>query len=52
MHAMGLLDDDMLRLPLLPLDTAPRERLVALLRSLGLVAGGGRQELLAEEVAA
>ena len=31
---------------------APRERLVALLRSLGLVAGGGRQALLAEEVAA
>ncbi len=52
MLAMGLLDDDTLRQPLLPLDVAPRERLVALLRGLGLVAGGGRQALLADEVAA
>ncbi len=52
MLAMGLLDDDTLRQPLLPLDTAPRERLVALLRTLGLVAGGGRHGLLAGPVAA
>jgi 4-hydroxy-tetrahydrodipicolinate synthase len=52
MMAMGLLDDDTLRAPLLPLAEAPRERLVGLLRGLGLVDGGGRQELLAEEVAA
>jgi 4-hydroxy-tetrahydrodipicolinate synthase len=52
MLAMGLLDDDTLRAPLLPLADAPRERLVGLLRGLGLVDGGGRQELLAEEVAA
>jgi 4-hydroxy-tetrahydrodipicolinate synthase len=52
MLAMGLLDDDALRQPLLPLADAPRERLVALLRTLGLVDGGGRQERLAEEVAA
>ena len=43
MVAMGLLERDDLRAPLLPLDDAPRERLVALLRSLGLVDGGGRQ---------
>ncbi len=43
MVAMGLLERDDLRAPLLPLDDGPRERLVALLRSLGLVDGGGRQ---------
>jgi 4-hydroxy-tetrahydrodipicolinate synthase len=43
MLAMGLLECDALRAPLLPLDDGPRERLVTLLRGLGLVAGGGRQ---------
>jgi 4-hydroxy-tetrahydrodipicolinate synthase len=43
MMAMGLLERDTTRQPLLPLDTAPRERLVTLLRTLGLVDGGGRQ---------
>ncbi len=52
MLAMGLLDVDTLRAPLLPLADAPRERLVTLLRTLGLVAGGGRQERTAEGVAA
>jgi Dihydrodipicolinate synthetase family len=42
MFAMGLLDCDATRQPLLPLADAPRERLTALLRSLGLVDGGGR----------
>jgi 4-hydroxy-tetrahydrodipicolinate synthase len=42
MLAMGLLERDDLRPPLLPLADAPRERLVALLRRLGLVDGGGR----------
>ena len=37
MLAMGLLERDDLRAPLLPLADAPRERLVALLRGLGLV---------------
>ncbi len=37
MLAMGLIDDDTLRQPLLPLTDAPRERLVGLLRELGLV---------------
>ena len=50
--AMGLLDRDATRAPLLPLADAPRDRLVALLRALGLVAGGGRQACLADEVAA
>ena len=36
MLAMGLLDCDMLRMPLLPLADAPRERLVGLLAALGL----------------
>ena len=40
--AMGLLERDDLRAPLLPLADAPRERLVELLRTLGLVDGGGR----------
>jgi 4-hydroxy-tetrahydrodipicolinate synthase len=52
MLAMGLLDDDTLRAPLLPLAEAPRERLIGLLRGLGLVDGGGRQGYIAEEVAA
>ena len=43
MVAMGLLERDDLRAPLLPLADDPRERLVALLRTLGLVDGGGRQ---------
>jgi 4-hydroxy-tetrahydrodipicolinate synthase len=43
MVAMGLLERDDLRAPLLPLADAPRERLVALLRAMGLVDGGGRQ---------
>ncbi len=50
--AMGLLDRDATRAPLLPLADAPRDRLVALLRALGLVAGGGRQAGVAGEVAA
>jgi 4-hydroxy-tetrahydrodipicolinate synthase len=43
MVAMGLLDDDAVRAPLLPLADAPRERLAGVLRGLGLVDGGGRQ---------
>ena len=43
MLAMGLLDDDALRAPLLPLDAAPRERLTTLLRGLGLLGEGGRE---------
>ena len=42
LRAMGLLEDDATRSPLLPLDDAPRARLTALLRSLGLVDAGGR----------
>jgi 4-hydroxy-tetrahydrodipicolinate synthase len=42
MLAMGLLDTDATRQPLLPLADAPRERLTTLLRTLGLVDGGGR----------
>jgi 4-hydroxy-tetrahydrodipicolinate synthase len=38
MLAMGLLERDDLRAPLLPLAMAPRERLVGILRDLGLVA--------------
>jgi 4-hydroxy-tetrahydrodipicolinate synthase len=38
MLAMGLLERDDLRTPLLPLADAPRERLVGILRGLGLVA--------------
>ena len=41
--AMGLLERDDLRAPLLPLADEPRARLVDLLRTLGLVDGGGRQ---------
>jgi 4-hydroxy-tetrahydrodipicolinate synthase len=36
MLAMGLLDSDMVRMPLLPLADAPRQRLVDILDSLGL----------------
>jgi hypothetical protein len=43
MLAMGLIEHDGLRLPLLPMAEAPRVRLVALVRELGLVDGGGRQ---------
>jgi 4-hydroxy-tetrahydrodipicolinate synthase len=49
MLAMGLLEDDRLRQPLLPLADAPRDRLTTILRDLGLVDGGGR---VAGEVAA
>jgi 4-hydroxy-tetrahydrodipicolinate synthase len=45
MLAMGLLDDDTLRAPLLPLDVAPRERLLGILRALGLLDGGGRERV-------
>jgi 4-hydroxy-tetrahydrodipicolinate synthase len=41
MLAMGLLQHDATRQPLLPLADAPRERLVALLRDLGLVGARG-----------
>ena len=40
--AMGLIERDDTRAPLLPLDEAPRARLTALLRTLGLVDAGGR----------
>ena len=43
MLAMGLLDGDATRAPLLPLDAAPRERLTTLLRGLGLLGDGGRE---------
>ena len=43
MLAMGLIQHDGLRAPLLPMDTAPRERLIGLLRTLGLLDEGGRQ---------
>ena len=43
--AMGLLARDDLRAPLLPLDDVPRERLITLLRALGLIDEGGRQPL-------
>ncbi|HEY4752716.1 MAG TPA: 4-hydroxy-tetrahydrodipicolinate synthase, partial [Candidatus Limnocylindrales bacterium] len=56
MLAMGLLDTDATRQPLLPLADTPRERLISLLRSLGLVDGGGRMAEMthaaAREVAA
>jgi 4-hydroxy-tetrahydrodipicolinate synthase len=52
MLAVGLLDDDALRAPLLPLADAARERLVGMLRGLGLVDGGGRVAGAAREVAA
>ena len=40
--AMGLIERDDVRAPLLPLAAGPRTRLVELLRTLGLVDGGGR----------
>ena len=43
MVAMGLLERDDLRAPLLTMADQPRDRLTALLRRLGLVDGGGRQ---------
>ena len=43
MLAMGLLDRDSLRAPLLPLDAPARDRLIGILRALGLVDGGGRE---------
>ncbi len=43
MRAMGLIERDDLRRPLLPLADEPREHLGAILRTLGLVDGGGRQ---------
>ncbi len=43
MRAMGLLERDILRPPLLPLADEPSQRLASLLRTLGLVDGGGRQ---------
>jgi 4-hydroxy-tetrahydrodipicolinate synthase len=42
MLAMGLLERDAPRAPLLPLDATPRERLETLLRTLGLVDESGR----------
>jgi 4-hydroxy-tetrahydrodipicolinate synthase len=45
MLAMGLLERDDTRAPLLPLDVAPRERLATLLRTLGLLDGGGRETI-------
>jgi len=58
MLAMGLLTDDTLRQPLLPMTDAPRERLVGILRAAGLLSAGtpvldaGSAELTAEEAAA
>ncbi len=52
MLAMGLLEDDTLRAPLLPLAPPPRECLTALLRGLGLVDGGGREPVAAQAEAA
>ena len=52
MLAMGLLDRDDLRAPLLPLADAARERLGRILRSLGLVDAAGGAETAEEGVAA
>ncbi len=49
MLAMGLLETDATRQPLLPLAKAPRERLTSLLRALGLLDGGGRMPAVAVE---
>jgi 4-hydroxy-tetrahydrodipicolinate synthase len=43
LEAMGLLDRDDPRAPLLPLAEGPREALTGLLRRLGLLDGGGRE---------
>ncbi len=40
--AMGLVASDTLRAPMLPLEEGPRTRLLALLRDLALIDGGGR----------
>ena len=52
MLAMGLLETDATRLPLLPLAEAPRERLATLLRTLGLLDGGGRVAAAGDQAAA
>ena len=44
MLAMGLLERDDLRAPLLPMADGPRERLVGILRGLGLVSGEAAQD--------
>jgi dihydrodipicolinate synthase/N-acetylneuraminate lyase len=49
MLAMGLLDEDALRAPLLPLGAAPRGQLTALLRTLGLLGEGGREGTVARD---
>jgi 4-hydroxy-tetrahydrodipicolinate synthase len=50
---MGLLDSDLVRAPLLPLDDGPRAALADLLRELGLVeAGGGRMSGVTREAVA
>ncbi len=49
MLAMGLLEDDALRAPLLPLAGPHRERLTGVLRGLGLVDGGGREPLAVQD---
>ena len=50
---MGLLDDDTVRAPLLPLEASAREAMMTTLRSLGLVeAGGGRIAAAAVEAVA
>ena len=52
MLAMGLLECDDLRAPLLTLADAPRERLVGILRSLGLVDAADAAHAVADEAAA
>ena len=52
MLAMGILDSDATRQPLLPLADAPRARLTTILRTLGLVDGGGRMTAGGTDVAA
>jgi 4-hydroxy-tetrahydrodipicolinate synthase len=50
---MGVIERDIVRAPMLPLDDVPRARLAELLRSLGLVESpGGRIAAPAPEVAA
>jgi 4-hydroxy-tetrahydrodipicolinate synthase len=50
--AMGLIERDATRAPLLPLDDAPRARLTDLLRTLGLIDAGGRVSVPVEDGAA
>jgi 4-hydroxy-tetrahydrodipicolinate synthase len=45
MLAMGLLESDSTRAPLLPLDDGPRGRLATLLRGLALIGEGGRETI-------